>query len=64
MLPFFNYNLIMNKFDKFLYLVTKMYMTDNKSKNMQSTEATPIIATRRQWSKAIVESLDFKKFDM
>ena len=50
----------MNKFDKFLYLVTKMYMTDNKSKNIQSTEATPIIATRRQWSKAIVESLDFK----
>lgn len=54
----------MNKFDKFLYLVTKMYMTDNESKNIQSTEATPIIATRRQWSKAIVESLDFKKFDM
>ena len=54
----------MNKFDKFLYLVTKMYMTDNESKNIQSTEATPIIATRRKWSKAIVESLDFKKFDM
>ena len=54
----------MNKFDKFLYLVTKMYMTDNESKNMHSTEATPIIVTRRQWSKAIVESLDFKKFDM
>jgi len=52
----------MEKYKKFLNIITKMYMRDNESKSKKSTEATPIVNTRRQWSKAIIESLDYKNF--
>ena len=50
----------MEKYNKFLNMITKMYMKEDESKSKQSIEATPIVNTRRQWSRAIVESLDFK----
>ena len=54
----------MEKYNKFLNMITKMYMKENESKPKHSIEATPIVNTRRQWSRAIVESLDFKNFGL